>query len=303
MVLNKPGEGSLPARPEEVPLEQRLRDPLAAIELTDQEFARFQEYIYSAAGIRVADHKRTLVSNRIRRRLRATGTPNFATYYRHLTSPGGASELPHFLDEITTNETYFFRDKHQYAWLTTDYLGELAREVAAGKRKPKLKLWSAACSTGAEPYSMSIAVHEAISNLKTWEVKILATDLSGAVLDKAKDGSYDARAVQMLSDGQRRRFFRHDKAEERWQITDELKKIVEFRRHNLLETINGGPFDCIFIKNVLIYFDDASKQKVVGHLLGALARGGYLVVGPAEGIFRMLDPLERKNAWLYRKPL
>ncbi|MFO0946081.1 MAG: protein-glutamate O-methyltransferase CheR [Planctomycetota bacterium] len=271
-------------------------------EIDEKDFSRFQDYIYRAAGIRVGNHKRTLVSNRVRKRLRATGHSDFATYFRYLTSPKGVDEIPFFLDEITTNETYFFRDVHQYEWFGSEYVRELVNLARQGKRRRNLNVWSAACSTGAEPYSIALKIQEAIPATDDWTIRILATDLSGSVLEAAKEGVYDARSLQLVSPNQRRRFFRQRKGEERWEIHEGAKKLVEFRRHNLLSPVAGGPFDCIFIKNVLIYFDDQSKTTVVKNLLSSLTPGGYLVVGPAEGIFRMLDPLERVNAWLYRKP-
>lgn len=270
-------------------------------EIDEKDFSRFQDYIYRAAGIRVGNHKRTLVSNRVRRRLRATGFNDFASYFRFLNSPKGAEEIPYFLDEITTNETYFFRDVHQYEWFGSEYLREIVNLARTGKRPRILNVWSAACSTGAEPYSIALKIQEAIPVSDEWAIRILATDLSGSVLETAREGVYDARALQLVSTNHRRRFFRPRKGEDRWEILEGAKRMVEFRRHNLLNPLAGGTFDCIFIKNVLIYFDDASKAAVVKNLLSALAPGGYLVVGPAEGIFRMLDPLERINAWLYRK--
>ena len=127
-----------------------------ATELTDEEFKRFCGLIYRAAGIRIADTKRVLVANRVRRRLRATGIKSFAEYYTFLTSPAGAGEMPQFLDAITTNETYFFRDNQHYDWLGETFLPEIAKETAQHKRPRTLRIWSAACSTGEEPYSIAL---------------------------------------------------------------------------------------------------------------------------------------------------
>ena len=129
-----------------------------ATELTDEEFKRFCGLIYRTAGIRIADTKRVLVANRVRRRLRATGIKTFSEYYAFLTSPAGAGEMPQFLDAITTNETYFYRDNQHYQWLGETFLPEIAQQAAQQKRPRVLRIWSAACSTGEEPYSIALKV-------------------------------------------------------------------------------------------------------------------------------------------------
>src|SRR5271165_5342723 len=129
-----------------------------ATELTDEEFKRFCGLIYRVAGIRIADTKRVLVANRVRRRLRATGIKSFSEYYTFLTSPAGSGEMPQFLDAITTNETYFYRDNQHYAWLGETFLPEIAQEGAQHKRPRSLRIWSAACSTGEEPYSIALRI-------------------------------------------------------------------------------------------------------------------------------------------------
>ena len=125
-------------------------------ELTGEEYQKFCELIYRVAGIRIADNKRVMVSNRVRRRLRATGIESFSNYYSFITSPAGNGEMPLFLDAITTNETYFFRDSQHYDWLGDGFLPEIAAQAALKKRARNLRIWSAACSTGEEPYSMAL---------------------------------------------------------------------------------------------------------------------------------------------------
>ncbi len=126
--------------------------------------------------------------------------------------------------------------------------------------------------------------------------------MSGAVLDAARAGSYDARAVRLIEPAQRQTFFDEDPQTERWTVKPEVKALVTWKQHNLLSPLKEDPFDCIFLKNVLIYFDTESKQIVVRNLIDALAKGGYLVVGPTEGIYTMLDPLSKLKPWLYQRP-
>jgi chemotaxis protein methyltransferase CheR len=270
-------------------------------ELTPQEYRNYCELIYRVAGIRIVDNKRVMVSNRVRRRLRATGIASFAAYYAFLTSPAGDGEMPLFLDAITTNETYFFRDPQHYEWLADTFLPGVFDEAAARKRPRKLRIWSAACSTGEEPYSIALKLLEKQPRFAGWRITLVGTDLSGAVLDTARAGRYDARAIRLIEPAHRKLFFDEDAKSQRWTVKPEIKSLVTWKQHNLLLPFDEGPFDCLFLKNVLIYFDTESKQTVVRNVMNALAKGGYLVIGPTEGIYAMLDPLTKLKTWLYQR--
>ena len=272
-------------------------------ELTDDEFRRFCNLIYRASGIRIADNKRILVANRVRRRLRATGIKTFSEYYAFLTSSGDAGEMPRFLDAITTNETYFFRDHHHYRWLKDAFFPELATLASQRKHPRSVRIWSAACSSGEEPYSIALKFISSRSLFPGWRVTILGTDLSGAALSQARAGIYDDRAIHLIPPDERKLYFEEQSGGRRWQLKEEVRSLVTLKRHNLLNPIQEEPFDCVFLKNVLIYFDTASKEAVVRHVLAAMAPGGYLVIGPTEGIYAMLDPLAKRQPWLYQKPV
>jgi chemotaxis protein methyltransferase CheR len=271
-------------------------------ELTDEEYHRFCGLIYRVTGIRIAENKRIMVGNRVRRRLRATGISSFAEYYILLTSPSGGSEMPLFLDAITTNETYFFRDIQHYQWLEQTFLPEIIQQAIQHKRPKVLRIWSAACSTGEEPYSIALKLLGQRLLLSGWRTSILGTDLSGAVLTAAETGSYDGRAVHLVEPKQKQLFFTEDPNTQRWLIKPEVKALVTWKQHNLLGPLREEPFDCIFLKNVLIYFDSESKKTVVRNVIGALAKGGYLVIGATEGIHAMLDPLKKVKSWLFERP-
>jgi chemotaxis protein methyltransferase CheR len=271
------------------------------VELTDGEYQKYCELIYRVAGIRIADNKRVMVSNRVRRRLRATGISSFAEYYAFLTSPAGPGEMPLFLDAITTNETYFLRDTQNYEWLGDAFLPEIIQQALLRKRPKTLRIWSAACSTGEEPYSVALQVLAKKPLFAGWRTTILGTDLSGAVLNAARAGSYDARAIRLIEPVQRTAFFDELPAAERWTVKPEVKALVTWKQHNLLFPLKEDPFDCIFLKNVLIYFDTESKQSVVKNVINAMAKGGYLVIGPTEGIYTMLDSLTKLKPWLYQR--
>jgi chemotaxis protein methyltransferase CheR len=276
--------------------------PTNPVELTDEEFEWFRALIYNVAGIQVPPTKRVLVSNRVRRRLRSTAIGGFSDYYAYLISPSGAAEMPLFLDAITTNETYFYRDVHHFDWLSTSFFPELAEAGRQGKRSRSLRIWSAAASTGEELYSIALRLAPLKPTFQGWSLNLLGTDLSGEALASAIAGTYDERAVRRVGPEERGRYFDHDATTERWTVKKEIRSMATWRIHNLLLPIKERPFDCVFLKNVLIYFDVKSKQVVTRNLIAALGKGGYLVVGPTEGIHNMLEPLERLKPWLYRVP-
>lgn len=271
-------------------------------DLNEADFERFRQLIYRLAGIRIPPSKRLMISNRLRRRLRETGIATFPAYYAHLGSPSGTAEVAPFLDAITTNETYFFRDTQHYDWLGGTFLPQVVAEARAGGRPKKLRIWSAACSTGEEPYSMALRIHALRSQLSGWDLSILGTDLSGAALAAARAARYGARALRLVSDEDRRLHFDADPDGLHWTPKPEVRDLVRWKRHNLMQPLNHESFDCIFVKNVLIYFDPDSKQTVVRHLLAALRPGGYLVVGPTEGIYNLLGDLAKLQNGLYRRP-
>jgi chemotaxis protein methyltransferase CheR len=271
-------------------------------ELTEAEFHKFRDLIYRVAGIRIPDTKKVMITNRLRRRLRATGIASFAAYHAMLTGPGRDTELPAFLDAITTNETYFFRDVHHFDWFGGVFLPEAIRQVRLGRRPRSLRVWSAACATGEELYSIALKLHEHRAALAGWRLTLLGTDLSTAALASARAACYDARAVRLIPPETRDAYFEHDPAGDRWSLKPEIRALATWKRHNLLDPIKEAPFDCIFVKNVLIYFDPESKQRVVRNLLAAMSGDGSLVVGPTEGIQNMLGTLQREKTWLYRRP-
>jgi chemotaxis protein methyltransferase CheR len=164
-----------------------------------------------------------------------------------------------------------------------------------------LRIWSAGCANGAEPYSIAICLAENMYRLRDWSLTILGTDLSEDMLRTARAGSYKPRTVEAVSEQQRRRYFQHRAAEDAWEVRPEIKRMVDFQRHNLIEPQRESGFDCVFIRNVLIYFDQESKRVAINHLLNALAVGGYLVVGPSEGIHEMLGSLRKHSPLLYQK--
>jgi len=272
------------------------------VELNKQQFDKFSSYIYKMSGIRVNDKKLSLLSNRIRRRLKAGSFTDFDAYYRYLAGPDGHGELEHFLDSITTNETFFFRTQHHFEWFRGEFQDSVLAEERRGERPRSLRIWSAGCATGAEPYTIAVCLWENRYRLRDWSQMIVGTDISEEVLREARRGIFKPRAVEAVSKRQFRGCFTPAGEKGCWQVRPELTQLVRFEHHNLMTPMRHPAFDCVFIRNVLIYFDRDSKRTVVDNLINALAPGGFLIVGPSEGIYDMLNPLIRLDTFLYRKP-
>jgi chemotaxis protein methyltransferase CheR len=271
------------------------------ITLTPTEFARFQAFIYERTGIRTADGKVTLLSNRIRRRLRDLGVPTFAAYYDLLVSGRVAGELEKFIDAITTNETHFFRTPEHFAWFTGPLLDELTAAAAARQRERSLAVWSAASSTGEEAYSLAICLLEQAGRLAGWRLSVLGTDICETAVTAARAGIYGPRALEQVSPERLKRYFVATEPAGSWAVSAAVRAPCRFARHNLLDPAPGGPFDCIFIRNVLIYFDRESKKRALANLVAALAPGGHLVVGTTDGGHEHLVGLERRSTFVYRR--
>lgn len=273
-------------------------------QLSQQQFQQFRDFIYEKTGIRVDDRKIVLLSNRIRRRASASGYSDFDAYYRSLIKEKKTNdELTHFFDAITTNETSFFRTSHHFEWFTNEYLPELIADERNGKRDKDLRIWSAGCSIGAEPYTIAICLSENLFRFKSWELSVWGSDLSESAINQAEEGRYKTRELEGVSPKQLERYFVAEESNATWCVKPEVRQLVTFSTHNLLspQTRHQSQFDCIFLRNVLIYFDRESKLKVIRNIIQQLNTGGYLVVGPSEGVYDLLSPLVRQRSFLYRK--
>ncbi len=237
--------------------------------LNPEQFDKFSNYIYRRCGICMNHNKVLLLSNRIRRRLKACDLDTFDEYYRFLQSPAGTAEVESFLDVVTTNETFFFRTKKHFDWFRGSLINELVSARRSGIRPASLRIWSAGCSTGAEAYSIAICLAENSYRLHDWSMEILGTDISEEILNKAREGKYKSRIMESVSEKQRRRFFRHSPELDLWEVRPEIKQLVQFKHHNLVQSPIESRFDCIFVCNVLIYFDGDSKKLVIDNLLSA----------------------------------
>ena len=270
--------------------------------LTQEEFDRFRTFIYAETGIRLADGKITLLSNRIRRRLRQFEIASFEEYYTLLTQNKSPRELEHFIDAVTTNETHFFRTGGHFEWFSDSFLPTIRTQAAEKKRPKSLRIWSAACSSGEELYSLAICLDEVRHQFAGWDISLVGTDISETMIAAARKAAFPNRSLDQTSDKRKARYFSQLPDKTGWSIRPRLISMCEFQRHNLLTPMPGKKFDCIFIRNVLIYFDRESKQTAVNNLIDSLAPRGALVVGPADGIYDLLGRLNKKTIFLYEKP-
>lgn len=278
--------------------------PLARLaEVTDDELSRYAELIYERTGIRISPQKKTLLSNRVRRRLRETGARGFGDYYNRLRRlPPTDPEWDAFLQEITTHETFLFRDEGQWDWFRKAYLPECAAEARAGRRQRSLRIWSAACSTGDEAFTAACCLADCLPNHAEWQLHILGTDIGTGAVEQAKTALFAERAMRLVPESYKRRYFRKAATAGLWQASTVLSKMVSFRQHNLLDRLRDGPFDLVFLKNVLIYFAPESKRRVMENVRAVIRPGGLLVAGPAEGIGDLVKDFVRLRPWLCQRP-
>lgn len=279
-------------------------DPQVGDQVTEAQRKKYADLIYKKTGIRIPSQKKSLLSNRIRRRLRATGIDGFETYFNTIRKlDSNDDEWVAFVQEITTHETYLFRDELQWDWFRNTFLHDMATAARRGEREPELRIWSAACSTGDECYTIAACIAAVLPNFSQWKIEILGTDIGIGALEKAEQATFGERAMRLVPDSYNRRFFKkHDGSEPTWTAKEILREMTTFRRHNLMEPLRAVPFDLVFVKNVLIYFDSPSKKTVLEHVRKLVRPGGLLLAGAAEGVSDLLGNLERVEAWLFKTP-
>jgi len=269
-------------------------------QVSDHELKQFVKLIYDQAGIFVSPQKKTLLSNRLRRRLRQTGIESFGKYLKNLTRlQPNDPEWDAFLQEITTHETYLFRDDSQWNWFCKTYLPE---RIANKNARRSLKIWSAACSTGDEAYTIAACIANTIPEYEQWQISIIGTDIGVGSLKEAKAGVFGERAMRLAPKLYRLRYFTKSKDAEVWQAKPELKAMTSFRQHNLIHPLNDRNFDVVFLKNVLIYFNTESKKRVLDRVRSVIKPGGLLVTGAAEGVADLVRDFKRIHPWLHQMP-
>lgn len=263
--------------------------------INDAEFKQFKSWIYEVAGISLSDHKKALVMGRLAPRIRHYKLESYGEYFSLLNSGKHLVELQIAVDLLTTNETYFFRELKHFDFLREQIL----REHKPGRQ---IRIWSAASSTGEEPYSIAMTLAAALGD-GPWEV--MASDLSSRVLERARSGHYSMERAKSIPRPFLARFCLKgiDSQDGTFLIDPKLKSRIHFNQINLNNDLPQiGEFDVIFIRNVMIYFDVATKRQVIERMLPHLRRGGYLIVGHSESLNGVNDKLKIVTPSIYLKP-
>jgi chemotaxis protein methyltransferase CheR len=272
--------------------------------LSDAEFAELAALLHRTAGLAFDDTRRESLAYSVNERMRASGCATVADYLRLLADPTAHAERQALLDEVTIPETHFFRNPPQIRALRQHVLPELMRQ-AADRRT--LRIWSAGCSTGEEPYTIAMLVRELLPANAGWDVKIIATDISTRALAAAERGRYAERSFVMTDPIDRQRFFVLETESRSYSIRPEVRELVEFRHHNLVADqppFEPGVVDLVLCRNVTIYFDRETTKRLMTRLHGSLRDGGYLFLGHAETLWQIstdFSLVSLGDAFLYRR--
>lgn len=277
--------------------------------ISDRSFRALADLIGSQAGVVISPAKRTMLETRLAKRVRALGLGSFEAYHEYVESPAGRrEEWGHLLDAVTTHKTDFFREPGHFDHLLAHTLPELRRTSGAGSRH-RLRVWSAACSTGEEPYTiaMLLADHAESVAPRHFEFHVEGSDISEAVLVAARAAIYPEATVQPVPEVLRRRYFLHSRERSRQlvRVVPEIRARVSFHRRNLMDAHYSftEPFDIVFCRNVLIYFARRTQEQVLARLALTLRPGGYLFLGHAESLNGLDLPLAQVAPTIYRRPL
>lgn len=266
-------------------------------EFTAQHFNKVRNDLYDYAGIVLADHKQDMAYNRLVRRLRALKLENFEQYFNYIQE--NPKEFQQFINALTTNLSAFFRERHHFDFIADDVLPEMRQ---GGTRK--LRIWSAGCSHGEEAYSLAMTIVDNLPELEQYDVKILATDIDSAVLDRAKRGVYDTESVNKMDKQCLRRHFLKGVGTRggQVQVRREVQKLIHFKYLNLMnEWPMQGDFDAIFCRNVMIYFNRDTQQRLLDKMADLIRPGGYLFVGHSEALARYNTRFKLIGKTIYQK--
>lgn len=274
-----------------------------SLPLTEEELRRLCDYLYRRTGMIFTESKRYYVERRLAERMSATGAASFVDYFARLRADT-FNEIEQFVNAFTVNETYFYREDHQLKCLTADLLQE---RLSGKKPGDTLRIWSVPCSTGEEPYSIAMWLLENWPPVDAYDIEILGSDIDTGVLEMARTGIYGKRALMRLTPNLVHKYFDALSAEE-WQIIADLRDSIRFSPVNLVESAQTRPhgqFDVIFCRNVLIYFDDASRRVAAENLYENLLPGGFICLGHTESMSRISPLFEARrfaDAIVYQRP-
>jgi chemotaxis protein methyltransferase CheR len=277
----------------------------AVPEMSLREFNLFRELIRAETGIFLSDVKRTLLQGRLLRRVRDLDLGSFGQYYDVVTSPSEQTEFVRMLDLVTTNETHFFREPHHFEYLERKLIPEWETAARSGEREKHIRIWSAGCSSGEEPFSMAMVLLAHLPPAQGWDVQILASDLSTRVLDAARSATWSIDKATSIPERFLKSFMLRGVGPSLGQLRagPELREVIRFERINLANVprLPDGPFDIVLCRNVLIYFDPQKRAEVIDRLVAQLKPGGAFLVGHAESV-RAEGRLLGVHPTIYRAP-
>lgn len=277
-------------------LDTRARE----FQFTDADFIALRALVKEMTGISLAESKRELVYGRVSRRLRVLGLSTFGAY-RKLLESGDGSELVAFCNALTTNLTSFFRESHHFDYLRDEFL---AARRDSGRRSERIRIWSSACSSGEEPYSIAMTIMETIPDWEKWDIKILATDLDSDILERAQRGYYTADRVKGFEPKRLARFFTESRAgaERGYQVIPDLASLITFKQINLMHDLPmSGPLDAIFCRNVVIYFDKETQRALFSRIAKLQRSDNLLFLGHSETLFKVSDDYTLIGRTIYRR--
>jgi chemotaxis protein methyltransferase CheR len=266
--------------------------------ITTDEFQRFRTLIYDESGISLNDQKKSLLASRLAKRLRDLDLKSFSEYYKAVTEDPTREEFTRLLDLVSTNKTDFFREPKHF-----DFLRE---QILPGLEDVKrIRIWSSACSTGEEPYTIAMTLYEGVQNPEQWDFKILASDLSTRVLAKAASGVYDEDRFRDVPPDVLKRHFLRGRGEQAglYKVKPHLADVIAFRRLNLMDDRFPikNPLDLIFCRNVMIYFDRPTQEVLVNKFHRYLKPGGHLFIGHSESLQWVTHPFKSVAPTIYQK--
>ncbi len=277
------------------------QSPTEGLRLGDSEYRQLRELILEITGIQLADNKQAMMRRRLSRRLQELGLDSFSEYCELLRS-GDPAEREQFANAVTTNLTAFFRENHHFEYLANSLLPQLFEE--AHRTGKKIRIWSAGCSTGEEPYSIAMLINELCPAPRSVDIRILATDLDSNALAHCKAGVYSLDRVEKIPAERLRRWFSRGKGRNEGlvRVKPELRELISFQRLNLMSAWPmKGPFDIIFCRNVIIYFDKPTQKQLIERYADILDCGGHLFVGHSESLMNMTERFTLLGKTIYRK--
>ncbi len=263
--------------------------------LTPDEFHKFSKLIYDESGIYMKDSKITLLSNRLRKRLKGLDLEDYMDYYNYLQGLTGdkkKKEYEELLDVVSTNETYFFRNERHFETFSEFCLPE----VANTKKNRTLRIWSAACSTGEEPYTIAICLLEKMNLFKGWSIEIIASDIALSVLEFAREGYYSGRRIEKVPPQYMTKYFDlEDKEKGVYRVKESLRNLVTFKYLNFFKDKFPVDIDIIFCRNVMIYFDKIHQRRLVADFYKSINDNGFLFIGHSETLHSISEDFTYKK--------